>query len=73
MVPRWDLAYGYYFHKHHQRVRVLWTISRALIHRQLPPAKGMPKQPVGFGLGIEAYVDLVPMGIGNQIFALNSL
>ncbi|MCY2944976.1 MAG: hypothetical protein NT142_10670 [Planctomycetota bacterium] len=68
-----DCAYGYAFAKHHQRGRTLWTISRSLIQRELPPTKALPKQPVGFGLGIEACVDLVPMGIGNQIFALNSL
>jgi hypothetical protein len=68
-----DCAYGYAFAKHHQRGRVLWTISRSLIHRELPPTKALPKQQVGFGMGIEACVDLVPMGIGNQIFALNSL
>jgi hypothetical protein len=67
------LAYGYAFHKHHQRNRTLWTVTRALIQRELAPAKTLPKQQVGFGMGLEACVDLVPMGIGNQIFALNSL
>ena len=67
-----DLAYGYAFHKHNQRNRTLWTVTRALTQREFPPAKALPKQ-VGFGMGIEACVDLVPMGIGNQIFALNSL
>jgi hypothetical protein len=66
-----DVAFGYRFHRHHQRGRVLWTVERALNHRELPPAKALPKQQVGFG--VEACLDLVPMGIGNQIFALNSL
>ena len=67
-----DLAYGYCFHKHHQRNRTLWTISRALIQRELPPIKALPKQ-VGFGMGVEACLDLTPVGVGSHIFAINSL
>jgi len=56
----------------HERIRTLWTVSRLLNQRALPPTKALPK-PVSFGLGVEACLDLVPMGIGGQIFALNSL
>ena len=68
-----DLAYGYCFHKHHQRNRTLWTVDRVLNQWELPPPPAMGKQPVVLGMGVEACLDLVPMEIGGQIFALNRL
>jgi hypothetical protein len=67
-----DCAYGYSFHKHNQRNRVLWTIERALLQRSLPPTKVGSRQ-VGFGAAVEACLDLTPVGFGSHIFAINSL
>ena len=67
-----DHAYGYCFRRHRQRNRTLWTVERSLIHRTLPLAKTLSRQ-VGFGMGIEACLDLAPVGVGAQIFAVNSL
>lgn len=51
-----DLAYGYCFHKHNQRNRVLWTVDRAIAK---PVSAGTltpltPSRPVGFAGAIEA-------------------
>ena len=51
-----DLAYGYSFHKHNQRNRVLWTVERVIAK---PSSAGNltplpPTRPVGFGGAIEA-------------------
>ncbi len=51
-----DLAYGYRFHKHSQRNRVLWTVERAIAK---PVSAGnltplTPSRPVGFAGAIEA-------------------
>ena len=67
-----DHAYGYCFRRHRQRNRTLWIVERSLIHRTLPLAKILSRQ-VGFGIGIEACLDLMPVGVGAQIFAVNSL
>ncbi len=51
-----DLAYGYCFHKHNQRNRVLWTVERVIAK----PASGgnltplAASRPVGFAGAIEA-------------------
>jgi hypothetical protein len=52
-----------------------WLLSPSKPATTSPPipAKGLPKQQVGFGMGVEAGLDLVLMEIGGQIFALNSL
>ena len=51
-----DLAYGYRFHKHNQRNRVLWTVERSIAK---PVSAGnltplTPSRPVGFAGAIEA-------------------
>jgi len=51
-----DLAYGYCFHKHNQRNRVLWTVERVIAKpataSSLTPLT--PSRPVGFAGAIEA-------------------
>jgi len=51
-----DLAYGYCFHKHNQRNRVLWTVARVIAKpataSSLIPLT--PSRPVGFAGAIEA-------------------
>jgi hypothetical protein len=68
-----DLAFGFAFHKHQQRNRVLWTVERAISKpavsggvTALTPAK--TEKQVGFGLGAV----MLPCD-GARIFATNTL
>lgn len=68
-----DQAYGYSFHKHQQRNRVLWTVARTIGKpavsggaTALTAAKA--EKQVGFGLGA-----VMPPCDGARIFATNTL
>ena len=64
-------AYGMTFHRHHQRGRVLWTVSRELGHRQAqvaPHALPEPDRPsIGFGA---VAVDVRVIEPGVSLFPL---
>jgi hypothetical protein len=68
-----DQAYGYSFHKHQQRNRVLWTVARTI---GKPAVSGgataltavKTEKQVGFGLGA-----VMPLCDGAKIFATNTL
>jgi hypothetical protein len=68
-----DQAYGYSFHKHQQRNRVLWTVERAIGKRSVSDGTATPltavktEKQVGFGLGAMLARD------GAAIFAANTL
>lgn len=43
-----DLAFGYCFHKHNQRNRVLWTVERAIAQRPTNTSSLPSARPIGF-------------------------
>jgi hypothetical protein len=67
-----DHAYDYCFRRHRHLNCTLWMVERSPIHRSLPLAKTLTGQ-VGFGMDVEACLDLTPVGVGAQIFTVNSL
>ena len=71
-----DLAYGYCFHKHNQRNRVLWTVERVIM--QKPSADAIPalapaKDGKRVGFDVAASITLQPTSAGSRIFAMSSL
>lgn len=43
-----DLAFGYCFHRHNQRNRVLWTVERAIAQRPANTSSLPSARPIGF-------------------------